>query len=109
MQLGLKKPFVPIIRLLVLTPHEPSDLKFIDESIKRMNFDNSGSVQRQLTVPQISEINIIYPPSEMREKYANITSDSVRNIELIKDQNQQLSTLRDWLLPMLMNGQVTVK
>ena len=23
-------------------------------------------------------------------------------------QNQQLSSLRDWLLPMLMNGQVTV-
>ncbi len=103
------KPFVPIIRLLVLTPHEPSDLKFIDESIKRINFDNSGSVQRQLTVPQISEINIIYPPSKMREKYTNLTVDSVQKIELIKDQNQQLSTLRDWLLPMLMNGQVTVK
>ncbi len=24
-------------------------------------------------------------------------------------QNQELSTLRDWLLPMLMNGQVKVK
>jgi type I restriction enzyme S subunit len=24
-------------------------------------------------------------------------------------QNQHLTTLRDWLLPMLMNGQITVK
>ena len=26
-----------------------------------------------------------------------------------KNENQHLSELRDWLLPMLMNGQVTVK
>ena len=25
-----------------------------------------------------------------------------------REQNQKLSELRDWLLPMLMNGQVTV-
>jgi len=24
-------------------------------------------------------------------------------------QNQQLTKLRDWLLPMLMNGQITIK
>lgn len=28
--------------------------------------------------------------------------------ENIKKQNQELASLRDWLLPMLMNGQVTV-
>jgi type I restriction enzyme S subunit len=26
----------------------------------------------------------------------------------MKKQNQELASLRDWLLPMLMNGQVTV-
>jgi type I restriction enzyme S subunit len=29
-------------------------------------------------------------------------------IDNIDKQNQQLTELRDWLLPMLMNGQVTV-
>ncbi len=29
--------------------------------------------------------------------------------QLALAENQQLSRLRDWLLPMLMNGQVTVK
>ena len=30
-------------------------------------------------------------------------------IDIIKNENQELIELRDWLLPMLMNGQVTVK
>ena len=30
-------------------------------------------------------------------------------INLIQKENQQLASLRDWLLPMLMNGQVRVK
>lgn len=28
---------------------------------------------------------------------------------MVKEQNQELLTLRDWLLPMLMNGQVNVR
>jgi len=29
-------------------------------------------------------------------------------MKIFKEENQKLSALRDWLLPMLMNGQVTV-
>ena len=30
------------------------------------------------------------------------------SINLIQKENQELASLRDWLLPMLMNGQVSV-
>jgi type I restriction enzyme S subunit len=30
-------------------------------------------------------------------------------LDLIQKENQKLTELRDWLLPMLMNGQVKVK
>lgn len=103
------KPFVPIIRLLVLTPYHSEDIKFLDEAVKRIGFENSGSVQQQLTVPQISKINIIYPPQIIREQYAGAVAGSVKQIELLKEQSKDLKALRDWLLPMLMNGQVTVK
>ncbi|EBR4569312.1 restriction endonuclease subunit S, partial [Salmonella enterica] len=33
----------------------------------------------------------------------------IKKIELIKEQNSELQQLRDWLLPLLMNGQVTIK
>lgn len=51
----------------------------------------------------------VYPKSELVEKFYDFVKPlhSLKQKNLI--QNQQLSELRDWLLPMLMNGQVTVK
>ena len=50
-----------------------------------------------------------YPKSEIVEKFYDFVKPihSQKQKNLI--QNQQLTALRDWLLPMLMNGQVTVK
>jgi type I restriction enzyme S subunit len=50
-----------------------------------------------------------YPKSEIVAKFYDFAKPlhSQKQKNLI--QNQQLSELRDWLLPMLMNGQVTVK
>jgi type I restriction enzyme S subunit len=42
------------------------------------------------------------------EAYNKIVSPMYKQQEIIKSQNQQLASLRDWLLPMLMNGQVKV-
>ena len=103
------KPFVPIIRLIVVTPNSSYELKYLYEKIKSMYFDNSGSVQQQLTVPQISDVKVIMPSSEILKKYDVMTSSGIKKIELNKEENQQLTSLRDWLLPMLMNGQVKVE
>ena len=40
---------------------------------------------------------------------ANITLPINKKIAINERQNQELSTLRDWLLSMLMNGQVKIK
>jgi len=52
---------------------------------------------------------VIKPPKVLVERFYN----QIKNIESKKQsnlkQNQQLSQLRDWLLPMLMNGQVKVE
>lgn len=42
------------------------------------------------------------------DKAPGILSDGERLIFVNHQQNQELAALRDWLLPMLMNGQVTV-
>ncbi|EAY1188370.1 restriction endonuclease subunit S [Salmonella enterica subsp. diarizonae] len=103
------KPFFPIIRLLVLTPYQDNALKFLEETIKRFSFENSGSVQQQLTVPQISEMSILYPIEKLLNIYTKRIWPLIKKIELIKEQNSELQQLRDWLLPLLMNGQVTIK
>jgi type I restriction enzyme S subunit len=51
----------------------------------------------------------VYPPSELVEKFYDFAKPVHGIIQKNLIQNQHLSALRDWLLPMLMNGQVTVK
>lgn len=101
------KPFVPIIRLIVLTPLKENTLIFLKETISRVSFDNSGSVQQQLTVPQVSSLSILYPKTKILENYSKRMIQVINKIDLLKTQNCELIALRDWLLPMLMNGQVT--
>ncbi len=47
--------------------------------------------------------NIIY--EKACEKFSSI----VQQIETVQEENSQLASLRDFLLPLLMNGQVTFK
>lgn len=57
----------------------------------------------------VNSYSVVLPPTELVEEYHN-TAKSIENKKqknLL--QNQRLTQLRDWLLPMLMNGQVSVK
>lgn len=46
--------------------------------------------------------------SELIQKFGTIINPWIKVSINKQKENQQLSELRDWLLPMLMNGQVTV-
>lgn len=102
------KSFVPIIRLIVLTPHILGSAKYFYEFVRGIEFEKSGSVQKQLTSPQVSQLDILHPTIDILNKFETATSSGVSEIESLKEQNQALLGLRDWLLPMLMNGQVVV-
>lgn len=102
-------PFVPIIRLISITPIEEFFLKYLEQFFKDMDFENSGSVQQQLTVPQIKDLAILLPSEKTLNKFHGITLNGLLQIENNNEQIIELTKLRDWLLPMLMNGQVTVK
>lgn len=56
----------------------------------------------------VSKHKIAIPPEELSEKFYEKALPIHSKIQKNLIQNQQLSSLRDWLLPMLMNGQVTV-
>ena len=51
----------------------------------------------------------VYPPSKLANKFYDFAKPIHGKIQKNLMQNQHLTALRDWLLPMLMNGQVTVK
>lgn len=101
-------PFVPIIRLLAITPKEDGAYIYLHQVIRGMKFNKNGSVQQQLTVPEISFIEIPYPHSGILHEYNKVASPIVEMIERNISENEILTKQRDELLPLLMNGQVSV-
>ena len=101
-------PFVPIIRLLAITPKEDGAYIYLHQVIRGMKFNKNGSVQQQLTVPEISFIEIPYPHSGILHEYNKVASPIVEMIERNISENEILTKQRDELLPLLMNGQASV-
>lgn len=57
----------------------------------------------------VKGFKLVIPPADLLEKFNDKVLSIYEMIGVNHKQNQQLTELRDWLLPMLMNGQVTVK
>ena len=69
----------------------------------------TGTVQPQITRDNLKDWILILPPNEILKLF-NLKINSINKKQNnIIYENQQLSSLRDFLLPLLMNGQVTFK
>jgi len=53
-------------------------------------------------------LKVIKPEKSILYKFQKALSSAFENQNQIELENQHLSSLRDWLLPMFMNGQVKV-
>ena len=56
----------------------------------------------------LKEQNLLIPKKEIAKEFNDLVKSYYVKIYNNLKQNQELSALRDWLLPMLMNGQVSV-
>ena len=68
-----------------------------------------GTNINNLTNSDILDCRIILPKEEILDKFENMVEKNIRLISNNYIQNKELTQLRDWLLPMLMNGQVKVE
>lgn len=69
----------------------------------------TGAQQPHINKGVIEDSSIALPPDNILESYYEITTPIYEQVMNLAFQNHKLIKLRDWLLPMLMNGQVTVK
>jgi type I restriction enzyme S subunit len=67
-----------------------------------------GTNINNLTNKHITEYKLLIPPKELLLQYENIVAGFYHKIGNNMKESQMLTELRDWLLPMLMNGQVKV-
>lgn len=80
------------------------------ELIHHLEVKATGSVFNSIVSNDIEHTYLALPNNiKLIEEYAEKTEPLFEKIELLTKENQQLAVLRDWLLPLLMNGQVTVK
>jgi type I restriction enzyme S subunit len=67
-----------------------------------------GSAQPHVYPKDIEGLSYPVPTTNLVEKYGELVVSGNQQIAINLKQNQQLVSLRDWLLPMLMNGQVKI-
>lgn len=80
------------------------------ELIHHLEVKSSGSVFNSIVSSDIEYTNLALPSERtVIEEFSALAEPIFEKIEASTKENRQLSVLRDWLLPMLMNGQVTVK
>ena len=93
---------------------ESDDLKssyiypFIHNEIPRYMTLRTGAQQPHINKKTIDETFMIMPSFDVLGKYYNFANPIYEKINNTAFQNQKLTQLRDWLLPMLMNGQLKV-
>ena len=69
----------------------------------------TGSGQPQITRANLAPIQILKPHQGLLLKYSVLVASNVTERLRNELENQKLAELRDFLLPMLMNGQVSIK
>ena len=79
-----------------------------DLFIKKAEGSSVGSVFKGIRISELQDLKTVIPPKSILDSFG----EQVEQIHKMKSnavtENQQLASLRDFLLPMLMNGQVKV-
>ena len=110
-------PFNGITRstTIVLKPKKQNHLPFLYQLCneeKTINFASKVSIGTQQPyvnwVNGLAEYKFAMPNLELIERYSIKIMPLIKSVITREKQNHQLTQLRDFLLPMLMNGQVSV-
>lgn len=68
---------------------------------------SSGSIHKGIRHGVLKTFISAYSGKELIDQFSTIVGPILRQMDLLESENQRLIQLRNWLLPMLMNGQVT--
>lgn len=102
-------PYVPIVRLVTLTPKtEIISAKYLYLWLKQLHITGTGTTQQQLTVPYFQKTEILVPSQEIVTLFTTTVDPIFEKIWANQNENEKLSSLRDTLLPKLMSGELDV-
>lgn len=95
----------------VLQPKEPYGCKLLMFILKNIpvSMIKTESIQMKVNQENLNAFKVLSIPENIIERANSILDPIDTKIIMLKQENQKLTSLRDFLLPMLMNGQVTFK
>ena len=102
-----RTPFVPIVRLISVIPHNVY-VGYVFFYLKSTTLDSNGAAQQQITIPMIRNKGITIPSKGILEIFESQTEPIFNQIDILKEQIRLLTEARDRLLPKLMSGEIKV-
>lgn len=75
------------------------------QSVEKLRKGSNGSIIKYITIGDVNDISSPFE-QDVVDEFVKIYRPLIDLISKNKIQNQELTQFRDWLLPMLMNGQV---
>ena len=104
-----QEPYVPIVRLVSLTPYTNIvSSKYLYLWVCNLQISSTGTSQQQLTVPNFKNTPILIPDNSTMQTFTEIVNPMFETIKHNKEQNIHLATLRDSLLPRLLSGELDI-
>ena len=86
-----KQPYVPIVRLIVVIPHDEDATQYLFYYLNNSNIKGSGSVQSQLTVPDMESKNIVIPPIPLIQEFNKQVEIIDNSISFCEKENLKLT------------------
>ena len=82
-------------------------MRYFKQIFDRQN--SGGTTFGSITKDGLHDLKVAYPGDLLVSNFEQAVGSTYSMQNINGEENQKLAELRDWLLPMLMNGQVTVK
>ena len=79
-----RTPFVPIVRLISVTPHNIY-VGYIFYCLKSTTLDSNGAAQQQITIPMIRNKEITIPSKGILELFESQTEPIFNQIDILKE------------------------
>lgn len=96
-----------------IVPNEKYGSEFIYYTIYSMlpliKSLGTGSTFTEISKEVVSNIKIVLPNQNVIRAFEKVVQPMAQQREILEKENQELTSLRDFLLPLLMNGQVSFK
>lgn len=69
----------------------------------------SGSTFAEVSGKDLEGIPVLIPSTACLQKFNSLVEPLFKKVQCYEQESAELSSLRDYLLPLLMNGQATIR